>query len=132
MFPQNQPAAGFPNKQQGPTPQQQQQQPAASAADLFSSPNLQSDVLRRPSPQHIQQGMMPPQQNQPGAQTMAMFNGRPLPDQIMQLRNAIRNVENAIATQKANLSLPDTDPMMKARALALLVGKKGHVDKVVE
>jgi hypothetical protein len=131
IFPQNQPTAAFTNKQQGPSPQQPpREMQSASSADIFSSPNLQGDVLRRPSPQHIQQGMMQPQQNQPAAQTMlSMFNGRPPAEQIMHLRNAIRNLENAIATQKATLT--DTDPMMKARHIALLMSKKESLVKVL-
>ena len=114
MLPQNQPAACFTNKQPDPTPRQ----PVASSADLFSSPNHQGDVLR----------CLSPQQNLLGAQTMYMFNGRPYPEQIMLLRNAIRTIEIAIATKKAN---PTLDPMMKARALALLIGKKDVLVKLL-
>ena len=51
----------------------------------------------------------------------------------MRLHNAIRNVENAIATQKA--TPPDTDPMLKSRALesgfVTLVGKQDVLVKML-
>jgi hypothetical protein len=99
------------SQQQGPMARQQPL--AATFADIFCSPNLQSDALRRPSPQH----------NRPVAHTMAnMSNVQSLSIQIMHLRRAIRNVDNAIAAQQA--SLPGKDPMLKVRALGLLLSKK--------
>ena len=98
-------------QQQGPMARQQ---PLADTfADIFCSPNLQSDALRRPSPQH----------NRPvGHTTAKMSNVQSLSIQIMHLRRAIRNVDNAIAAQHA--TLPGKDPMLKIRALGLLLSKK--------
>jgi hypothetical protein len=98
-------------QQQGPMARQQPL--AATFADMFCSQNLQSDALRRLSPQH----------NRPVAHTMTnMSNVQSLSIQIMHLRRAIRNVDNAIAAQQA--TLPSKDPMLKVRALGLLLSKK--------
>ena len=99
------------SQQQGPMAPQQPL--AVSSADIFSSLNLQGDGLQRAAPQH----------NWPAAHTMAnMSNVQSLSIQIMHLRRAIRNVDNAIAAQQA--TLPGKDPMLKVRALILLLNKK--------
>ena len=104
-------------QQQGPKAQQQPL--AASSTGIFSFPNLQSGALRRPSPEH----------NRAAAHTMAnMSNLQSVSIQIMHLRRAIRNVDNAIAAQQT--ALPDKDPMLKVRALTLLLGKKDTLLKL--
>ena len=148
-------AIGFSNKQTPPSQlssqastqqqarDQQHMQPTnhPSSADIFSSPNMQNEAVRRPSPshqampsQHMQNGIMTSaaQQNSihnPSANPnpLNVFSSRPLPEQAMQLRNAIRALDNSIAAQKAS----DADHMTKARVIAALGSKKEAMNKLL-
>jgi hypothetical protein len=131
-----------PSTQQQVRDQQHMQSNHPSSADIFSSPNLQNEAVRRPSPshqaipsQHLQNGMMTSaavQQNSIHNSSAAqhqlnMFSSRPLPEQAMQLRNAIRTLDNSIAAQKTS----DGDHMTKARVHAALVTKKEQMNKLL-
>ncbi|KAF8638705.1 hypothetical protein AX17_002000 [Amanita inopinata Kibby_2008] len=147
----------FNNRQQGPQPQlapqpPSQQQPRdqqhmqsqainhTSTADIFPSPNIQTEALRRSSPphpsipsQHISANMMRSSSQQPALQNQSVpasslpVNQRPIHEQMLYLRNVIRQIE--ISIQRA--SVADTDPMTKARAIASLGTKKDAMNKML-
>ncbi|PFH46808.1 hypothetical protein AMATHDRAFT_50769 [Amanita thiersii Skay4041] len=109
-----------------------------SATDIFSSPNMSSEVLRRPSPshpsisaQHMQGGMSVPVGSLPNQGTIQNpsipFAHPPLQEQLNLLRNNIRSLEQSIARSGA----ADSDPMTRARLVALLATRKEQLGKLI-